>query len=241
MNARILITFALGGGLILSCCAQGTFQNLDFESANLPVLASGQFGGFVPVSDALPGWRVFYGANVTPESTVAYNGITISTRNASILGPNYIPQSLGETIIEGQFMPFLQAGVARDLPDVTIEQTGLVPVSAQSLQFKVGLNNQIGIGRDTNFLVSLNGQTLSLVALGATATYASYGVDVTSFAGQVSDLRFTSYSTVARPFNFVAVDSFQFLPMAVPEPRTWALLALGSALIWYAASRRKSN
>jgi hypothetical protein len=221
--------------ILLHANGQG-FINLDFESANLPVLAPGQYGGLVPLSDALPGWRVFYGANITPESTLAYNGITLGTRNASILGPNFE----GEIIIEGQFMPFLQTGVAPlgESGTVAIEQTGIVPTSAQSLQFKVGINNQIGVGFDTNFSLSLNGQSLSLVPLGAMTNYATYGVDVTRFAGQVADLRFTSYGTVIRPLNWVAVDSFQFLPMAVPEPSTWALLALGSALFWCAKRRR---
>ena len=194
------------------------------------------------MSDALPGWRVFFGSSNSPVNNVQHNGFNLGLINATVFGPNYDFAHLNLTIIEGRFMPFLQTGVSGlppATPDVTIEQTGLVPVSAQSLQFKVGLNSQIGVGRDTNFLVSLNGQTLSLVPLGATSTYATYGVDVTSFAGQVSDLRFTSFSTVARPYNWVAVDSFQFLPMAVPEPSNWALLALGSALLWRATRRRR--
>jgi hypothetical protein len=98
--------------------------------------------------------------------------------------------------------------------------------------------NEIGVGFDTNFSVSLNGLTLSLIPLGSTALYALYGVDVRSFAGQVSDLRFTSFGTPIRPDNWVAVDSFLFSPDVVPEPSTWALFALGSALCYCAARRR---
>jgi hypothetical protein len=216
------------------------FVNLNFESANLPVIPAGQYGGNVSASAALPGWRVFYGTNSAPETAVLHNNATLGTRSLSVFGPYFTDYP----IIEGQFMPFLQTGFGGSPGAsgiVTIEQTGLVPVSAQSLQFKVGINNQIGVGLDTNFLVSLNGQTLSLVPLETTATYATYGVDVTSFAGQVSDLRFTSYGTVIRPLNWVAVDSFQFLSTAVPEPSTWALLVLGSALFWCAARRGRSR
>ena len=56
-------------GVILLCTsgwdglAQGTFQNLDFEMATLPVLAESLSGGFlsVPASSALPGWQAFVG------------------------------------------------------------------------------------------------------------------------------------------------------------------------------------
>jgi hypothetical protein len=241
VNVRkvMLRTFiALGCFAASFSFAQG-FVNLDFESAQLPVIPAGQFGGYVQVTDALPGWQVFHGVSNSPVNNVLHNNATIGTINASIFGPNYTVR----TIIEGQFMPFLQAGnpgvVGFSNRSVTIEQSGLVPAFAQSLQFKVGWYNEIGVGFDTNFSVSLNGQTLPLVSLGSTPTYATYGVDVTSFSGQVSDLRFTSFGTPSRPDNWVAVDSFVFSPVAVPEPSTWALFALGSTLFWCAVLRRK--
>lgn len=228
-------------GLLLGFCLQlhgQNFVNLDFESANLPVIPAGQSGGFVLASDALPGWQVFYGTDTTPVATVLHNDYTLGMRSFSILGPNFNSAA----IIEGQFTAFLQAanpgvtGISNR--NVAIAQTGLVPNLAQSLQFKVPLFNQIGVGFHTNFFLSLNGQTLSLIPLDVTATYASYGVDVTSFAGQVADLRFTSFGTPLRPDNSVSVDSFQFSNTAVPEPGMWALLGLGAAG-WCAVRRRR--
>jgi hypothetical protein len=57
-------------------------------------------------------------------------------------------------------------------------------------------------------------------------------------AGQEAKLRFTVFSPDQRMFNNVGVDSFEF--NSIPEPSTWALLALGSALCWSFARRRKT-
>jgi hypothetical protein len=45
----------------LSVHGQGTFQNLDFESANLAPIAAGQLGVEVPIASALPGWSASFG------------------------------------------------------------------------------------------------------------------------------------------------------------------------------------
>ena len=54
------------GGLTLllsvaGALAQGTFQNLGFESANLAPIPPGQYGGPVSSFDAIPGWTGFRG------------------------------------------------------------------------------------------------------------------------------------------------------------------------------------
>ena len=59
------------------------FQNLDFEGAHLPVIPAGQFGGFVPVGDALPGWTVFVGTN--QQSQVLQNNFSLGSAVAGIL------------------------------------------------------------------------------------------------------------------------------------------------------------
>ena len=50
---RTIVT-ALIVGASLSGVAQGTFQNLDFESTDIPV--GTPTASFVPISEALPGW-----------------------------------------------------------------------------------------------------------------------------------------------------------------------------------------
>ena len=59
--------------------------------------------------------------------------------------------------------------------------------------------------------------------------------DISAFAGQMGELRFT---TMPHPdFPDFHLDDIRFAP--VPEPGTWALLALGSALFACAARGRR--
>src|ERR1044071_5100703 len=93
--------------LAISAQAQGVFQNLDFESANLPSVPPGQSGGFVRISDAIPGWSGFLGTNQVID--VRHNSVTFGSASIDILGPNW-SSSLG-TIMEGQYTVVLEAGL----------------------------------------------------------------------------------------------------------------------------------
>src|ERR1043166_2199245 len=62
---------------------QGTFVNLDFESANIQ---SDTPPGFVPASDALPGWTCYIGKNQVAGvayDTAAINDALISIHDAA--------------------------------------------------------------------------------------------------------------------------------------------------------------
>ncbi len=74
--------------------------------------------------------------------------------------------------------------------------------------------------------VSFNGQTLSLTVLGSTPNYNIYGADISAFAGQTGQLLFT-----AAPQTIDIIDNIQFSNLAVPEPTTLALTALGGAFL----------
>ncbi len=91
-----------------------------------------------------------------------------------------------------------------------------------------------------NFGLYLNGQALPLFVLSSTASYTLWGAPVNGFTGQVAELRFTVQSPPNQIFNSIGVDSFEFLSTAVPEPGTWALLALGGALLGCGMVRRKN-
>src|SRR5690242_1758772 len=75
--------------MISSGPAQGTFQNLDFESANVPTLPLGQSGTLngTATSDGLPYWTAYYGSSLTP--VITHNNYTLGDANISILGPNW--------------------------------------------------------------------------------------------------------------------------------------------------------
>jgi hypothetical protein len=138
-------------------------------------------------------------------------------------------------------MALLQSGQPRILPSipetrtVSIAQSGLVPTNAASLQFKVG-----GVSQ-TNFGVFLNGERISLFPLLSTNDYTLLGAPIERFAGQVAELRFTVFSPTERVYNDIGVDSFVFSPTVVPEPSTWALIALGGAVFCWATRFPKSN
>ena len=77
-SLRVLIATALAT-TFLSCApasAQGTFQNLDFEQANVPVVPSGQFGSDVLSTDGVPGWTTYMGG--AQVNTVLHNNVTLS-------------------------------------------------------------------------------------------------------------------------------------------------------------------
>src|SRR5436190_4300365 len=134
---KSLITAGLFGivPLALFCSlhlavAQGTFQNLDFENAILPVLPSGQSGGFVSSANGIPGWTAYYGSIQTPQ--IIHNGLSLGAVNISILGPNwnFFPT------LEENYSVVLQSGlVASTTPTpAAIGQTGTIPATALSLQ-----------------------------------------------------------------------------------------------------------
>jgi hypothetical protein len=218
---RSLILFALP----LAVRAQGTFQNLDFESANLPVLQPGQSLN-VAVADALPGWTAYLGAE--PQTTVLYNAQTLSDASISILGPNYeLPP-----VIEGNFTAVLKAGnYGIGKAAASLAQVGQVPVFAESLHVKVLTSTE-------SFIFSLGGVPIQMVLLASEPSFSLYAGDVSGFAGQVTELRLTAPTTGAQPYYGFRVDSIVFSPQAIPEPNAVALFLLGSAC-WFAWMRRR--
>lgn len=83
--------------------------------------------------------------------------------------------------------------------------------------------------------VTFGGQPITLYDLGpASSGYRAIAGDISQYAGQTAELRFTAPNDVRDTLDFI-----QFSITPVPEPSTWALLTLGSAAFWYAARRRR--
>ncbi|MGD0649804.1 MAG: hypothetical protein ABSA97_01445 [Verrucomicrobiia bacterium] len=155
--------------LYLSCTSgllRQTFQNLDFEDADL---APVQYGGFVPITDAIPHWTGYLGTNQVTQ--VLQNNSTLGDASIDIFGPDW-PYG---GIIQGQYTALLQCGGnpftrdSSDLLDASLAQVGLVPVSAKSIQLEVF--PWLG----ASFAVSFDGQAIPLSPVGSGPSYTLYG------------------------------------------------------------------
>lgn len=202
--------------------AQG-FINLNFESANIVPIPADP-AGRVQFGPAFPGWTAYF--NATPLSftdPVNYNNPSLGTAAIGLV--NSASPSGGA--ISNQTV-LLQGSSIINGTTVSLAQTGLVPTGTMSLRFQ-------GANFGPSLFVSLGGQPLNLGILQDFGSYREYGADISSFAGQSAELRFVK-SPLSGDLYF---DNISFSTVGVPEPGTWALIGLGSALFWCAARRRK--
>ena len=161
---------------VSNVAAQGTFQNLDFESAT-PV-SSG--GNTIFVKSGLPGWDVHSTQSDERISSMFYNAYPGD--GISLLGPD-APSGR----IEGNFTVLL-AGAR-------ISQIGDVPSSAQSLLFKAN-------GDVANFSVVLGGNFIPFLPLETHSDYVLYGGDISSLAGQTAALTISGSSLYLDSISF---------------------------------------
>ena len=221
MKAIILIGLLCAGAFTTS--AQGTFVNLNFESATVPY--STTTGYLVPAAAAFPGWTVYYGG--TPQSTVAYNsvvptgGIFLWARDFADLNP--VPASFGL---------FSAIPGPSESINVALSQAGMIPVGANYLQFETFDNAFIS---SANFQIRFGSTALALQQISRSGSLISWQADLSGLDGQTDELRLTMLHTAGIPGGF-RLDNLQF----VPEPGTWALLALGGALLGCGMIRRKN-
>jgi len=192
--------------------AQGTFQNLDFESANIPDLPPGQ-GGFVSFADGMPGWNSLDGQ---PGGLIGHNTVSIGGAAVAIEGPQYNPNF----ILFGKYTAYL-VGDFQGPNSGSMWQTGQVPQTARSLYF---ISNPSSIPL---FQVTLGSVSIPVTEMRSTSKYTVWAGDISSFAGQTEQLMFT-----APPGLGGYLDQITFSPLSVPEPSTVALAALaGLALL----------
>jgi hypothetical protein len=222
VNTILFIAFL---ALVQNGEAQG-FVNLDFEAATV---SQTQAPGNVSASDALPDWNAYYGGN--QQTQIGFNAVNSGIAQVALLGTN----GVGETSIEGSFSVFLQGTYIETLPsgrilgeEVSITQSGLVLVTAQSIFFKAQPGTE-------TLLMSLAGQNIPFVALASEPNYTLYGGDVSAYANQSLELAFTVLSSSSGQTGW-NLDSIEFSSQPVPEPSEFALGALGALLLGF---RRK--
>lgn len=195
--------------IAVSTCAQSSFQNLSFESAR-PF-----FDPSIPVdhnpvnaTNALRGWTI-YGGYTYPG--ILYNNEALDSASISLLSINYTYGIPG--FASGAFYVKLRGASFDPTQIPAIGQTAQIPVSAMSLTL---------IAYDPPE-VTFQGNTIPLVNMGNCGLYfgtyySTYGGDISAFAGQVGQLRFSS--------GFSYFDNIQFSTQPIPEPSAQGLFAL---------------
>lgn len=206
-------------GAWVSANAQSSFQNLGFESATIPALNPPDQPITISIGQALPAWSGFLGTNAA--SQVFYNEISAGAAAIALVGLN--TDIWSNNVIAGNYTVVLQAGNAGIQVPAAIAQTGFIPTDSLSVRF--GLSGNIG-----GLEVTFGGENIPIVPLEAFSNYELYGGDISSFAGQSGELRFTENPTAISPFGTVFIDQISFSVDPVPEPGTWSLLVCGAIL-----------
>ena len=185
------LAVALSVAALSTASGQGTFQNLNFESASFVPIPGDPYGR-VQFAPAFPGWIASVG---TSQQTAALsNNFFLDSSGMSIIDNDW-PFLFGG-VIEGNFTAIVQAGFALGtftLADTSLSQTGTIPAGTESLRFKAFAD----FGFSSSFAVSLGGQTLSLTPLENGPNYREYGADIPGWAGQTTELRFTVFCRAA--------------------------------------------
>jgi hypothetical protein len=210
--------------------AQGSFQNLGFEFGTLMPIPGDPWNR-VYFDPAFPGWRGYVGGI---QETAAFHNATFLCCSALTLWGG---ESRPHLPIEGTYGAFLQAGwrLGTQQPgNTSLAQTGLIPGDAQSILFRSRL-----FGEEP-FEVSLSGQTVPVVTMEITPNYHLLGADISAWAGQQSELRFTAVAPSDGSVVEWIVDSIQFSTTPIPEPSTLALFAVAGVLgcLYYRRKRR---
>ena len=197
-----------------SALGQGTFQNLDFESANVQNVSYPD-GELVHISDGVPGW------NISPTAggdLMGHNTFPLSGAGVSILGPN----APSTQILEGTYTVELFASIMGPPQQAFIFQTGQVPVGSRSILF-------YGAG---GFGLSFAGQNIPLTSIGSGPNYTIFGGDVSLFAGQTGQLVFQGNGLL---------DNISFSPTAIPEPSVLTLATVGTFLFGWRLLRVRQS
>ncbi len=202
------------------------FQNLDFEQA----IVSGSVPQVLPISQALPGWSGFLGAN--NQTDILYKITAIGSAGIRLgEAPTPFPPGdrFGVSVFSGGspdgFGPNVSSG---------LWQRGDVPTDAATLLF----DSSAPLPNSSRYRVAIEGVSLSLQPI----TEGVWGADISGFAGQNAELRFEALFVTGDMFpqSFFGFDNIRFsnVPL-VPEPHTWALLGVGLGVVpWCFRSKR---
>lgn len=214
---RVILFLALTSGGIQTGLAQGSFGNLSFEAArNVPTFDPAAHPWTMSAADALPDWSCFVG--MEPVSFVFYSDVALDSASIALLPSDTPIFPAPDGVIDGRYSILLQSGYGQQGQNtpVSISQVGQIPFDAKSIRFRA----------TGPLLVSFDGNALPLLQLDSRDGATIYGSDLTIFAGQSGDLRFTSQT------RFDHLDGIVFSTVAIPEPSAGILLLGGLGILW---------
>lgn len=191
------------------------FINLGFESANVQV--NNPTYGFLNWNLAVPGWS--HGAG-SDSSIVYYRnphaGITPYYLLVDSISPVYAPG----TQLAGNYSLAFASGRANSQDfnsawiNSYISQTGNISPSALSVRL---------LATGAPFKVFVGGAEIPMFSLGGN----SYGGNIAGFAGTLSELKIMNNAPVGALGSALKIDNILFSSVAIPEPSSLTLVALG--------------
>lgn len=213
---HLMLTCGLGLAAVSEALSQTAIQNLGFEDAQVIPLPYDPH--LIWAAPALPGWTCYLGTNQVPY--VGYDTEALDSARVGLISAHY--PGVPARVVTGQYCAALQAGIALDgngnpyccVPSA-IAQTGEIPSAARSILFK----------GTVPFSVSLGGTAIPLVVYSAQPTFKWYAGDVSQFAGQTCELRFTCSVHIGY------LDAIRFRSEPIPEPGVSCLLLTGLWLL----------
>ena len=212
--SRITWLSAVSFALFLQTVSGQSFVNLNFEQAGFyvsPTPVNG-WGDFIDPTLAFPGWTV--GNSYGSYLVTFYNDLSLGAPAAGLMGPNF-PNGPGYSPLQGSYSVLLQYfDIAAGPP--TLSQTGMVPVGTESINFLVGTG-------ESDAVVTLNGANIPLVPI----SDGRLAGDISTFAGSVAQLTFSTTSSTGYAGNWLYFDDVQFSTSPVPEPASFILFGLG--------------
>jgi hypothetical protein len=147
-------------------------------------------------------------------ATIFHNNQSLGAAAIAILGPQWY----GPQILQGNYTVLIGGSSAGPPTTAAVGQTGQVPSDAQSLRFFGDPFNDIS--------ASFAGNPISLAQASNSGNYAIWVGDISGFAGQTGDLRFT-----ASAGGGGLLDNIFFSTQPAPEPSTFVLLIFGAVLL----------
>ena len=223
MFLSVFVLFSTANG-------QGTFQNLGFESTPVDLGNAANGGGNSVDYYSIPFWTATCGPYQTGVTLNDYvlDATTVSLQTSTTL---FTPIA-GTTslFLSSSSFSYPSSAVA------SVSQTGLVPFTAKSIQFKVAdvMAFQVSSNLPGQFFVTIGGQNIALQALANYGSYTELAGNISEWAGQTSTLSIgvnVPSSQGGENYYQGLIDDISFSTTAVPEPATISLIILGSGLL----------